>query len=167
MQSGRGWRSGAISATISLAALLTGACGTQATRGYPLYARVGDGPGPDKVALLQGPVQSVDGQSVAAQGQTFELLPGCHIVTLQRNIGAGTASGAWAANFGYLVVPFEMKPGHRYLISADFEDTSAPVGHAQVMARERAPDGSTIRVPFARSNEDIRACRRWAQSQRF
>jgi hypothetical protein len=157
----------AIFAAIGFSVLLTVACGTQTTRGYPLYPRMGDGPGIDKVALLQGPVQTVDGQSVAAQGQTFELLPGCHIVTLQRNIGAGTADGAWAADFGHLVVAFEMKPGHRYVISADFEDTSAPVGRAHVTARERAPDGSTLRVPFARSKEDIKSCRHWAESQRF
>jgi hypothetical protein len=154
-------------ATIGVPVLWMVACGTQATRGYPLYPRMGDGPGRDKVAILQGPVQTVDNESVAGKGQTFELLPGCHVVTLQRNIGAGTASGAWAANVGRLVVAFEMKPGYRYVIGIDFDDSSAPVGHYQVTARERAPDGSTLRLPFARSAADIQSCRRWAEAQRF
>ena len=145
-------------------ALLGAACGTQAG-GYPLYPKVGAGPGPEKVALLYGPVQTVDNQDVATRGRTFELLPGCHVVTLQRNIGAGTADGAWAANFPRLVVAFEMKPAHRYIINLTTPDTSAPVGRLVLTASEKAPDGTVVRVPFVRSDEDIRNCRHWAAAQ--
>ncbi|HMF40463.1 MAG TPA: hypothetical protein VKQ32_07205 [Polyangia bacterium] len=149
---------------ISLAACLGGACGSQSTA-YPLYAKVGAGPGPEKVATLYGPVQTVDDQNVAAKGRTFELLPGCHVVTLQRNIGEGSATGAWAANLPRLVVAFEMKPAHRYIISSTSPDSSAPVGRIVLTATEKAPDGNVVRVPFARSDEDIRNCRNWATSQ--
>ena len=101
------------------AALFAAACGLQASRGYPLYRKLGDGPGPDGVATLYGPIQSVDGQDVSHKGQTFELLPGCHVVTLQRNIGEGSANGAWAANLPPLTVAFQMKPAHRYAIASD------------------------------------------------
>jgi len=148
-------------------ALLAGACGTQAPTGYPLYPKLGDGPGADKVATLYGPIQTVDGQDVSSKGRTFELLPGCHVVTLQRNIGEGSASGAWAANFPRLTVAFEMKPAHRYSITTDAKDTSAPVGRVTIFAREKAPDGSTVRVPFAGGDGDIVACRRWAESQGY
>jgi hypothetical protein len=148
----------------SLPALFGGACGTQAT-GYPLYAKVGAGPGPDKVAMLHGPVHTVDDYNVAGKGQTFELLPGCHIVTLQRNVGEGTAGGAWAANLPRLVIAFEMKPAHRYMINMDVPDTSGPVGRFHLTASEKTPDGKVVRVPFAGSDEDIRHCKRWAQSQ--
>jgi hypothetical protein len=147
------------------AALFAAACGLQASRGYPLYPKLGDGPGPDKVATLYGPIQSVDGQDVSHKGQTFELLPGCHVVTLQRNIGEGSASGAWAANFPPLTVAFQMKPAHRYAIASSMEDTSGPVGRVTIFAREKAPDGSTVRVPFARSEDDILSCRQWAEAQ--
>jgi len=149
----------------ALLALLGGAsCGTQSV-GYPLYAKVGAGPGPDKVATLYGPIQTVDDQNVAARGRTFELLPGCHVVTLQRSIGEGSASGAWAANLPRLVVAFEMKPAHRYVISSTSPDASAPVGRIVLTASEKAPDGTVVRVPFARSAEDVRNCRNWARSQ--
>jgi hypothetical protein len=148
-----------------LSILLTASCGTQAASGYPLYAKVGAGPGPDKVALLHGPVQTVDDVNVAGKGQTFELMPGCHVVTLQRNIGAGTASGAWAANVGHLVIAFPMRPAHRYVIAMEIEESSAPVGRYMLVARERAPDGSVTRVPFARSDDDILSCKRWAEAQ--
>jgi hypothetical protein len=147
-----------------LPALAGAACGTQAGA-YPLYAKVGTGPGPAKVAMLHGPIQTVDDQNVASKGQTFELLPGCHIVTLQKSVGAGSANGAWAANLPQLVVAFYMKPAHRYMINTEIPDTSAPVGRFYIFASEKAPDGTVVRVPFARSDEDILNCKRWAESQ--
>jgi len=141
------------------------ACGTQTTAGYPLYAKVGAGPGREKVATLYGPIQTVDGETVAGKGQTFELLPGCHVVTLQRSVGEGTANGAWAANVGHLVIAFEMKAAHRYAIITEVDDSTSPVGHFRIVAREKAPDGTAVRVPFARSDDDVAHCRRWAQSQ--
>ena len=155
----------ALGVAVGGAALLAGACGIQSTRGYPLYPRLGDGPGPDHVATLYGPIQTVDGEDVSRKGQTFELMPGCHVVTLQRNIGEGSANGAWAANLPRLTVAFPMKPAHRYAISSEMEDTSGPVGHVTIVARDKAPDGSSVRVPFARSEDDILSCRRWAEAE--
>jgi len=149
---------------VGTAALFGVACGTQAG-GYPLYAKVGAGPGPEKVATLRGPVQTVDGQDVSAKGQTFELLPGCHVVTLQRNIGAGTATGGWAANVGRVVIAFAMRPAHSYFITMETDDSTGPVGRVAIVAREKAPDGSAVRLPFARSDDDIASCQRWAQAQ--
>ena len=150
---------------VILASTLLGAsCGSQSAGGHPLYAKVGAGPGPDKVATLHGPIQTVDDVNVAGKGRTFELLPGCHVVTLQRNIGAGTASGAFAANVGHLVIALAMRPAHRYVIAMEIEESSAPVGRYMIVAREKAPDGSATRLPFARSEDDIVNCKRWAQS---
>jgi hypothetical protein len=150
-----------------LSTLGTVGCGSQTSAGYPLYAKLGAGPGRDKVAMLHGPIQTVDDQMVAGKGQTFELLPGCHIVTLQRNIGQGTANGAWAANVGRLVVAFEMRAAHTYVISIEFDDATGPVGHYRIVAREKAPDGTVVVVPFARSDDDVRNCKHWAQDQGF
>ena len=155
----------ALGGVLGGAALFAAACGLQAARGFPLYPRVGDGPGPDAVAMLYGPIQSVDGQDVSRKGQTFELLPGCHVVTLQRNIGEGSANGAWAANLPPLTVAFQMRPAHRYAIASDMNESSGPVSRVTIFAREKAPDGSTVRIPFARSEDDILNCRRWAEAQ--
>ena len=141
-------------------------CGSQ-SGAYPLYAKLGPGLGRDKIAMLHGPIQTVDDQTVAGKGQTFELLPGCHIVTLQRSIGLGTSNGAWAANVGRRVIAFEMRAAHTYTISIEFDDSTSPVGHYRIVAREKAPDGTAVLVPFARSDEDVRNCRNWAQDQGF
>jgi hypothetical protein len=146
-------------------ALFAAACGLQASRGVPLYPKLGEGPGPHEVATLYGPIQTVDGLDVSRRGRTFELLPGCHIVTLQQNIGEGSANGAWAANLPRLTVAFEMKPAHRYAITSDMGENSGPVSRVTIVAREKAPDGSTVHIPFARSDDDIETCRRWAAAQ--
>ena len=44
-------------------------------------------------------------------------------------------------------------------------ESSGPVSRVTIFAREKAPDGSTVRVPFARSEDDILNCRRWAEAQ--
>ena len=134
-------------------------------KGYPLYAKVGEGPGPDKVAMLYGLIATVDGTVVADKGMTFELLPGCHVVTLQRNVGQGNDNGAWAANLPRITYAFEMKPAHSSSIRAELEDTSGPVGRVMIVARERAPHGRMVRWPSARSEADIDDCRRWAATQ--
>jgi hypothetical protein len=146
-------------------ASLAAGCGTQQTRGHPLYPKLGPERGLDAVALLRGPIQDVDGQDVSAKGQTFELLPGCHLVALQRNIRTGTAAGGWAANVGRLVIPFRMRAGHSYSIVMETDDASGPVGRVHIVARERSPSGAVTRVPFAASDDDILDCQRWADAQ--
>lgn len=145
--------------------LATGCRSVGGTRGYPLFPNSGALPPRDEVALLRGPIATVDGETVSRNGMTFELLPGCHIAILQKNVGEGTAAGAWAANIGRLVVAFQMKAGHVYTVSSEMQDSSSPVGRVFITARERAPDGQTVRVPFAQSEADLEACRRWAAGQ--
>ena len=135
-----------------------------ATTAYPLYPKVGAGPGPDKVALLRGPIAFVDGSSVAGKGSTFELLPGCHVVRLQRNVGAGTEGGAWSATIPQIVFAFEMKPAHTYAVQTRTDDASGPRGRFEIFAQEYAPDGSRRRVPLA-GDYEIDACKTWAKSQ--
>lgn len=130
------------------------------TTGTPLYP--GARPGPDKVATLTGPIGTVDGVNVSLKGKTFELLPGCHIVTLERNVGAGGDNGAWAANLPGITYAFEMKPGHLYKIDLDLRESSGPMSRLWIRAHERAPDGSTVRLGTARSEADLQDCRNWA-----
>jgi hypothetical protein len=142
------------------------ACGTAGpVVGYPLYPKLGQGPGQDKVATLHGPIATVDDRVVSDKGMTFELLPGCHVVTLQRNVGQGNDNGFWAANLPRITYAFEMKPAHSYSISAEREDSSGPRFRLRMVARERAPSGATVRVARARTVTDIADCRHWATTQ--
>jgi hypothetical protein len=112
---------------------------------YPLYPKIDAGPGPDKVALLRGPIAIVDGEGVSGKGPTFELLPGCHLVAVESGAGAKPS----------IIFAFEMRPGYVYTV-----ETGAAT------AQERAPDGSVAAVPRARG-ADVTACKTWAKAQRY
>jgi hypothetical protein len=142
-------------------------CHSVGKAGYPLYPQTGVRPTPDQIATLVGPIGTVDGVNVSLKGKTFELLPGCHIATLERNIGAGGDNGAWAANLPPITFAFEMKPAHFYKIIIDLQESSAPVGRIRITARETAPDGSSVRLGNARSTADIQDCRNWAIAARL
>jgi len=135
-----------------------------AARGYPLYPKLGDGPGRDQVSILRGQIAYVDGNGVSDKGTSFELLPGCHVVQLARSVGESAGDGAWSAHLPRFTFAFEMKPAHTYTIDLRFQDTSSMYGRVFVVAQEHAPDGSVVRVPVARGT-DIDDCRNWAKSQ--
>jgi hypothetical protein len=149
---------------VAVLVLLSACVPGLATTAYPLYPKVGGGPGADKVALLRGPIAFVDGNSVAGKGSTFELLPGCHVVQLQRNVGAGSEGGAWSATIPQIVFAFQMKPAHTYAVRTQADDSGGPYGRLEIFAQEYAPDGSRTRVPLA-GDYEINACKTWAQSQ--
>ena len=75
-------------------------------RAYPLYANPEQPRQPQTLARLEGPIATVDGREVASKGTAFELLPGCHVVTLQRKIGQGSDNAAWSADLGPIVYAF-------------------------------------------------------------
>ena len=149
---------------LAVLALLPACVPGLASTAYPLYPKVGAGPGPDKVALLRGPIAFVDGNSVAGKGGTFELLPGCHVVQLQHDVGAGSEGGGWSATLPDVFFAFEMKPAHTYSVQTHFEDAGGPYGPVKIIAQEHAPGGSASKVPFAGSYE-INACKEWARAQ--
>jgi len=130
---------------------------------YPLYPKIDAGPGPGKVALLRGPVEIVDGVGVSGKGPSFELLPGCHLVAVDAGVGEG---GNDAGNGPQAIFAFEMRPGYVYTVTTGDEAPAGHSGRPQVIAQERAPDGSVVRVPRARA-ADVKDCRGWAKSHRY
>ncbi len=120
-------------------------CHSVGKSGYPLYPPSAVPPAAAQIATLEGPINVVDDVNVSAKGRIFQLLPGCHIVTLERNIGEGGDNGAWTANLPRITYAFEMKPGHLYKIIVDVEMGSAMLGRMKLTARETAPDGSSVR----------------------
>jgi hypothetical protein len=151
-------------ATAALASLSASCHPGLSGGGYPLYPKVGGGPGRDKVSFLRGQIAYVDGNGVRDKGTAFELLPGCHVVQLARSVGDSAGDGAWSAHLRRFVFAFEMKPAHTYTVDVRFEGSSSMYGRVFVVAQEHAPDGSAIRVPVARGS-DVDDCRNWAKSQ--
>jgi hypothetical protein len=104
----------ATAAVLRLAAFTTTGCHPVGKSGYPLYPPSAVPPAAAQIATLVGPINTVDEVNVRDKGRIFQLLPGCHIVTLERNVGQGSEDGAWTANLPRITYAFEMKPGHLY-----------------------------------------------------
>jgi hypothetical protein len=145
-----------------IAAALAG-CASDAVRGVPLYPS--DPPRPrSDVALLIGPIETVDGRNVAAHGPLLELLPGCHVVEIGDRVGHVGEPETLAAVSSSRVYAFRMRAGHTYTIEAPRKGATpsprAP-GAVQTIAREENRHGHVAYVPIAMSSYDINACRQW------
>lgn len=153
----------------ALAALLIPACsGIGRARAVALYPEPERGRAPEAVARLEGPIRAVDGVRVETKGTTFELLPGCHVVTMTPRVGGGNVSGSWSADFGLVVYAFRMVPGRTYSIEAEPRFGSAGHGNVKLNAYERNADGTIAGTVWpASGDDDIRACEGWAEAQGF
>jgi hypothetical protein len=133
---------------------------------YPLYPKIDTGPGPGRIALLRGPIAIVDGTSLSGKGPSFELLPGCHLVTPEPSATEGEANGKSSAHPRHILFTFEMRPGYVYTVETVAEASSGHPAKSRVIALERAPDGSAVRVQRARDS-DVETCKDWAKSRRY
>ncbi len=128
-------------------------------RGIPLYS---DGPRKrDEVALLVGPITSVDGEDVPQRGHGYELVPGCHIVQIGGEIGGQSPNSAWIMSFPHLTYAIDMHARNRYTIE---DGTEAAIGLApsmaiRVLAREEDENGHVRVLQPADSVAEIEKCR--------
>jgi hypothetical protein len=133
-----------------------------------LYDPATGPPGRDEVATLYGPIGAVDGRDVSGQGNAFELLPGCHVVTLRSKVG-GTNSGttgAWTATLGGTFA-FRMQAAHTYAIDLRAIGDATMSGEVRIDAWDSEAGGDKRPVPPARGTADIDACRAWAQMRGY
>ncbi len=135
--------------------------------GYPLYPNSGVRLAPDKVAQIEGPIFSIDGEKVAARGRVIDVVPGCHVVVMENNVTIGSSEGGWAFNVGHVIYAFETKPAHSYSIRVEVADSSGPYSTGSIKARERGPSGQVAVLHPARGPQDIDDCRRWAAKQGY
>jgi hypothetical protein len=120
-----------------------------------------------QVALVAGPIAKIDEKDVADQGGRFELLPGCHIVELDRRLIAdgNTLSGGmyWTGSFPSTIYAIRAKAGNRYEIRRDILSDGAG-GRLVLSASEEAPGGAVTDLVQATSAQDITACKDWQQT---
>lgn len=154
-------------ALLALATLAAGCAAAGEQPAVPLYpnsrmVRLPRG----QVAVVDGPISLVDGSDVAGQGGSFELLPGCHIVELERQI-TGNLNGATNGNFYFTgqfprtIYALRMLAGGRYSIRRDIESGMGPTGRVVLSAREELPNGAASDLAPAKSLDEIRSCRAW------
>lgn len=135
-------------------------------RSYPLYPNPQVRREPAKVARLTGIVGTVDGVSVAGNGNTFDLAPGCHVVTLVRTVGEGGEHEPWTAEVPRAVFAFKMSAGHVYVIEYRVQMGSNRNGTVTVSALERDGSGAAIGpVAPVRGAQDIEDCKQWQEAQ--
>lgn len=131
--------------------------------GVPLYPNSATTRLPrNQVALVAGPIAKIDGQEVVDQGGRYELLPGCHVVELDRRMiadGNNLSGGMyWTGQFPNATYAIHMKAGAHYEIRRDiFADGQS--GRVVLSAREEEPSGAITDLEPAKSAEEIRACR--------
>jgi hypothetical protein len=128
---------------------------------YALY------PGPalsaNEVAVLSGPVATVDGVDVSRQGTVFSLLPGCHVVMLQSEIGEGGVSGAWSEHIRRQAYVFHMRAGNSYVIDVrllpgNHSVGTANVGGVKILAFEQDGSGKKLASIAPARKDEIAAC---------
>ena len=130
--------------------------------GVPLYPNAAATRLPrNQVALVEGPIEKVDGQEVGDQGGRFELLPGCHVIQLDRRAPADNYS---LSNTSYLTgqlatvyYAMQMMAGGRYEIRRDVI-VDGQMGRITVSAREEAPGGAVTDLFPAKSADELRSC---------
>jgi hypothetical protein len=130
--------------------------------GVPLYPNAAATRLPrNQVALVEGPIEKVDGQEVGDQGGRFELLPGCHVIELDRRSPADNYS---LSNTSYLTgqlstvyYAMHMMAGGRYEIRRDVV-VDGQTGRIVLSAREEAPGGAVTDLFPAKSADELRSC---------
>ena len=147
-------------ATVMLLAAVSSGCEHLGrARPVPLYPNPTAPRPPESLAHLQGPIAEVDGIDVEPYGTVFDLLPGCHVVTLRRKVGEGSVSGAWMADLGTVIYTFHMRPGFLYTIDVSARFRGSSHGSLTITAEERDPCGALVsRMVPVQSWQDVEAC---------
>ena len=133
--------------------------------GVPLYPNGATTRLPrNQIAQVVGPIAKIDGQDVLGQGGWFDLLPGCHVVELDRQVTADAyalSTGLyWGGQFPSTTYALRMKAGARYAIRREiFSDGQR--GRVNLSAREEEASGAATDLAPVESAEDIKSCKAW------
>jgi hypothetical protein len=121
---------------------------------------------PTQVADLLGPIGKIDGREVGGLGGRFDLLPGCHVVQLDRqsdNSNYSLTGGVYlTGSFPATTYALRMQAGARYIIQR--QTITEGVGATMrvvLSAREEAPGGAVTDLVPAKTVDDLKACKAW------
>lgn len=118
-----------------------------------------------QIAQISGPIAKIDGREVVSQGGWFELLPGCHVVELDRrdagNDIALSSAVYVSGQFSGTIYAMRMKAGARYIIRRDLTEGLGNTVRVVLSAREEEASGAATDLDPARSAEDLKACKEW------
>ena len=141
-------------------AFVAGCTPRDAGPGYPLYLNPQNRLPASQVARLAVPIGSVDGRDVSAQGEVFDLLPGCHVVQLHGEMAQSNAYVAWSGRVPRLLFALRMKAGRTYVIRREIvQDMNATTGRVVVIAYEEDSSGKSTPLTPVQSAMEIQACK--------
>ena len=150
-------------ALVALSGTLVGCLAPQ-RRGVSLYRAEQRLPR-ERVALLEGPIQAVDGVDLGSSGNaTFELLPGCHLVKLGGHIGKFDQHyGGYVAVVPPRYYALPMQAGASYIFELQ---PGASLGKGsttplRLTAEERNRQGRIRALVPIRERADVEACQRF------
>lgn len=121
---------------------------------------------PAQVADLTGPIGKIDEREVGGLGGRFDLLPGCHVIQLDRQSDnsnyALTGAIYLTGGFPATTYALRMQAGARYIIQRQTVTQGiGPTMRVVLSAREEAPGGAVTDLDPAKSVADLRACKAW------
>ena len=165
-------RSSSATLAIAASALVFGCHPGADTPGVPLYPNAATTRLPrDQVAQVAGPIAKIDDQDVTGQGGLFDLLPGCHIVELERRVVTDSYALSGGVYFGgqfpMTLYALRMKPGARYIIRREIYTEGSMSGRVALSAREELATGAASDLEPAKTADEIAACQDWARAARF
>lgn len=118
-----------------------------------------------QIAQVTGPIAKIDGQEVVSQGGWFELLPGCHLVELDRQVAENAYALSSAVyltgQFASTTYAMRMKAGARYVIRRNLSEGLGNTVRVTLAAHEEEASGATTDLAPATSAEDVKACKQW------
>lgn len=143
------------------------ACVGGTSRGAALYPTRGDRPPVETVAQLYGDIATVDGASMSGRGRSFELLPGCHVVTTRTSWGERDHSGTMSGNMPMLTYVVQMQPNRSYVLEYDLANRTGNGGTLVFTAKELDANGNTLaQLQPAASDADVARCSATGKSER-
>lgn len=134
--------------------------------GIPLYPNAQTTKLPrTQIAEVFGPIVKIDGNDVIDWGRPYDLLPGCHLVELERHVKVNGMVVRRPGSFGpepVFIYALRMKAGARYIIQQAYcAGMPFSVGTCP-SAREEQPGGAVTDLTPVSFGQDILACRAWA-----
>lgn len=139
---------------IGFAAILP-ACVGGSSRGVPLYSPETPRRAENTIAALLGDIATVDGRDVSGSGRTFELLPGCHVITTRRSFGKVEQGLPMTALLPPLTFVLPMHANRSYLLEYEPSSNAGNGGVALIQAREVDASGKVLATHLPTSDKAL------------
>lgn len=129
-------------------------------RGVPLYSNDGAPRALAEVAQIFGEIAAVDGTPVSSGSNSFEVLPGCHVVATRTSWGKTEQKEGTSGNMPKLVFAIHMQANHSYVFVQEMPHrTGSGAGISLNVYEKDAAGNVTATLLPASTQEELDRCR--------